>query len=206
MWLPLFAPAFVINIILPFFWNRQTPSKGVKTLMGPDQPTAAVGCGGGISVADKFPTGPIPGTGRTQAPSHPPGSHLPPSPCHSPRVTCPPAALPTALSPADLPALVMIISVPASWNFFHSSFSCSPTLMFSMVWGWEGGELVGLAGPQLGSTRSLHRVERRPTKRAEHASLRAHSSRFRSTKIILNRWRIGNFESDSNSLLWGFTY
>lgn len=34
---------------------------------------------------------------------------------------------------ADLPALVMIISVPASWNFFQSSFSCRPTLMFSMV-------------------------------------------------------------------------
>ena len=34
---------------------------------------------------------------------------------------------------ADLPALVMIISVPASWNFFLSSLSCRPTLMFSLV-------------------------------------------------------------------------
>lgn len=146
--------------------------------------TAAVGRGAGISVTDKFPTGPRPRTRRTPAPSHPPSSHLLPSPCHSPRVTCPPAALPTALSPADLPALVMIISVPASWNFFHSSFSCSPTLMFSMVWGWEGGGLVCLAGPQLGSTRSLHRIELRPTKRAGLASPRACSSRFRFTKLF----------------------
>lgn len=43
--------------------------------------------------------------------------------CHPPR----------RKTSADLPALVMIISVPASWNFFQSSFSCRPTLMFSMV-------------------------------------------------------------------------
>lgn len=34
----------------------------------------------------------------------------------------------------NLPALVMIISVPASWNFFHSSLSWRTTLMFSMLW------------------------------------------------------------------------
>lgn len=34
----------------------------------------------------------------------------------------------------DLPAFVMIISVPASWNFFHSSLSWRTTLMFSMFW------------------------------------------------------------------------
>lgn len=45
-----------------------------------------------------------------------------------------PTCHPPSKSPnADLPALVMIISVPASWNFFQSSFSCRPTLMFSMV-------------------------------------------------------------------------
>lgn len=49
------------------------------------------------------------------------------------------ALRPQVISSANLPALVMIISVPASWNFFQSSFSCSPTLMFSMVWGQEGG-------------------------------------------------------------------
>lgn len=56
----------------------------------------------------------------------------------------PPITSPTpSKSPrADLPALVMIISVPASWNFFQSSFSCRPTLTFSTVWGREGGELV----------------------------------------------------------------
>lgn len=58
----------------------------------------------------------------------------------------PPAGGPST-SGADLPALVMIISVPASWNFFQSSFSCRPTLMFSMV--WEGGrEGLGSAGPR----------------------------------------------------------
>lgn len=60
-----------------------------------------------------------------------------------PRSPLLPTAIPGSKSrSADLPALVMIISVPASWNFFQSSFSCSPTLMFSMVWGREGEKLV----------------------------------------------------------------
>lgn len=45
------------------------------------------------------------------------------------------------LNHTHLPAFVMIISVPASWNFFHSSFSWRTTFMFSMFWKTQSREL-----------------------------------------------------------------
>lgn len=153
--------------------HTHTPasSEGVKTLVGPDR--CCLRAVQGFQWLINFP----------------PGTREDPSPFTSSWL--PHAALPTALSPADLPALVMIISVPASWNFFHSSFSCSPTLMFSMVWGWEEGELVGLADPQPGSTRSLPRVERRPTNQARRTCQpQSPLLEISFHKIILSRWRI----------------
>lgn len=71
-----------------------------------------------------------------------------------------------------LPAFVMIISVPASWNFFHSSRSWRTTLMFSMFWKRSATTVTLCSNPSKNRWSRIHlAISIRTLPRAPHLTL-----------------------------------